>query len=720
MKTVLVALMLPFSLLQAGSVSGLALPAGVTANALQRDNAGYLYVAGIIAPSQPNSQADTNDIYVAKLSPDGSAVIWSSMLGGSGKDSASALALSASGLIYVTGTTYSTDFPVATSAPQSTFQSSTTQAFVAAFSAGGNLTSATFLGGAGNTKGDDVAVSRAGEVVVTGDAEPGFIPTPGTISFNGYNFTAKLDAALAHLQFATKVGGQHLAVDATGNIYVAGTTFPEAGPMTPGAFQTQVTFGLCGGSLRISQPCEYQYVAKMDATGRKLFYATFIAGSHGAIPSQIIVDAQGNAIVAGSTNSADYPTTGGAFQPVYVANGPPPPQNPVTPFITPPNPTGYITMLNAQGTNLVFSTFLGGSLTDAVFDLKAGTDGYLYIAGFAQSANFPGNHGTPGPCFPAFFFSRLTADGSALSNATVYSPILLCSTCSVTSQTGRLVLDSRNSPIILTGSRVVALVNPSGPTPAIGCVLDAADLQPVTTIAPGQLLSMFSNVPVEFGYAFSTTPVDGLFPTAIDQFAVTMNGVPAPLLYISPDQINLQAPFEISGSAVAQIQARTLAGSQTFSLQAAERSPSLFLRYRPDPRAQPIAVCAYPLLALSVGGQSPLALNDDGSPNTCANPALPGSTVSVYVNGVGISSPAQVTGRVATSPVPLSVPLTDPYSGIQSITTTSVPGSISGLWQVQLQIPVNVGSTVVFALSAGSVPIREQQAVIWTKASPAK
>ncbi|MDQ6678484.1 MAG: hypothetical protein M3Z09_14455, partial [Acidobacteriota bacterium] len=133
-----------------------------------------------------------------------------------------------------------------------------------------------------------------------------------------------------------------------------------------------------------------------------------------------------------------------------------------------------------------------------------------------------------------------------------------------------------------------------------------------------------------------------------------------------------------------------------------------------------IAVCAFPEKTLSVDGQSPLAFNDDGSPNTCVNPALPGSVVSVYLNGVGVNSPVQATGLVATSPVPLSIPLTaDPYTGIQNITTTSVPGSISGVWLVQLQLPARVGSTLTVALSIGGVPLREQQAVIWTKSVPA-
>ncbi len=348
-------------------------------------------------------------------------------------------------------------------------------------------------------------------------------------------------------------------------------------------------------------------------------------------------------------------------------------------------------------------------MTDAVGDVAVGSDGYLYVSGYAESADFPGMFDTPAQCLPEFFLTRLTTDGAALTHTVSFTNTLLCLSCSIANPTAKLILDAQNHPMILAGSRVLAMVNVNAGVPPVACVRDAADMQQISSIVPGQLLSIFGSAFSGAGSSGTTVPSNGVLPTVVDGTSFTVNGVPAPILYFSRQQINVQAPFELAGTSTAQINL-LYAGNinETVALPVASSSPSLFL-----------ASLAYPICngfgATFGASQSPLAFNADGSANSCGNPATLGSAITVYLNGLGAVSPSELTGTISESPVPLAVALVS--SGIQNITATSVPGSIDGLWQAKIKLPATGGASVVLALSAGGVQLREQQAVIWTKAA---
>lgn len=716
----LLAILFAFPSFLAASVTGLALPTGVSANAVQHDSSGNLFIAGSIPPKQPKSPSLSTDIYVAKLSPDGATVLWSAEIGGSGSEAAAGLAISPSGAIYVTGSTSSPDFPVTASAVQSSFQSPGQRAFLAQFDAQGKLQNATFLGGVVSTSGYAVVLTSSGQPVVTGFTAAGFAVSPNTPAFTSNFFLIELDAAMAHVVFASSVGGQFVALDPEGNIYVAGTSRDGlSGPMTPGAFQTSVSVRACNGTLFVAMACNYQYVAKLDPTGAKLLYATFVAGAYGATPSSLIVDSQGNAIVAGSTSANDYPVTPGSFEPVYLATAPSKNLQPLItphPAIVPPPQTGYLTKLNPQGTGLVFSTFLGGTATDTVTGLTPAADGSFYVSGFAQSTDFPGVEGDPAACFPQFFLTRITADGSAIAHTAVFSPNILCPQCSVFAGnafmggSALLVPGPQNFPMLLVGGQVIATADLNAPAPAIGCVLDAADMQPVSSVAPGQLLSLFGRQ-LASGTGFTVAPKGGEYPTAINGVSATFNGTLAPQLYYASQQDNVQVPYEVAGSQFAQLQ---IAGStQKITLPVVAANPSVFLR------TPPAFTCLSGDTVTGVN-QSPLAFNADGSLNTCENPAAPGSSVTIYLNGLGAASPSLITGEVTRAVEPLNVSITsDPKVSVSipSIVVASVPGSINAVWQAQVQLPNTTGLYLTVALSMAGVPFREQSAVIWTKAS---
>ncbi len=224
---------------------------------------------------------------------------------------------------------------------------------------------------------------------------------------SGAGMAASAAADGTDLFFSTFVGGDtedtavDLVVDDQGEVYICGITASEDFPATPGAFE--VTYQ--GGGLN-----EYvqgdAYVAKLDATGESLLYATFLGGSSGAeIVFDIAVDEAGNAYLAGSTESEDFPVTSGALQPVFQGG----------------DEDGYLAKLNASGSELVFATFLGGVEKDSVAGVAVGQDGSIYITGRTESVGFPATLDSFQPSLSGGqdgYVAKLNATGSALLYST--------------------------------------------------------------------------------------------------------------------------------------------------------------------------------------------------------------------------------------------------------------------------------------------------------------
>jgi uncharacterized protein (TIGR03437 family) len=261
-----------------------------------------------------------------------------------------------------------------------------------------------------------------------------------------------------------------------------------------------------------------------------------------------------------------------------------------------------------------------------------------------------------------------------------------------------------------TGSDLVAF-DPAAP-PAIGCILDAADLKPVTSIAPGELLTILGLR--LSGSVITQTP--GQFATSLDGISVAINGIASPLLYVAPQQINLQAPFEIAGATQANIAfANTqlnLSDSRTLPVVAS--NPVAFLDTVTT--LSSLANCRLNGITYN-GGPAPLAFNADGTRNSCANPAAPGSVVQIFLDGLGVTSPAQVTGAITPNPgPPLNLPIT--FAGGLAATVVSAsaaPGSISGVWQVDIRMPTNQTGAVPVSLSVGGVPVRDASLTVWVE-----
>ena len=348
---------------------------------------------------QPNL-AGNQDIFVTKLAPDGSHLIYSTYLGGTNSDFAHGIAVDASGYVYVTGETYSTDFPTV-NAFQSTSQGG--NGFVSKLNVDGStLVYSTYLGGSLEGATNAIAIDSAGEAVVAGRTYStdfpvlnAFQPAHATDLGDSDATLTKLSASGSSLVFSTYLGGNSndfamgVALDASGNIYVAGLTFSSDFPTVAGSFETAYS----------ATPGGTGFVSKFNPTGSQLTYSTFLVGGN---INAIAVNGLLQAFVTGSASSA-LSTTGGAFQ------------------TTTPNPflgagAGFVTGFNSSGSGLVYSTFLGGNNGDVGNAIAMDSSNDVYVTGETSSTNFP----VQAPVQPAYagsgdaFVSELNPSGSKL------------------------------------------------------------------------------------------------------------------------------------------------------------------------------------------------------------------------------------------------------------------------------------------------------------------
>jgi hypothetical protein len=325
--------------------------------------------------------------------------LYSTTFGGSGFDMAMATAVDGQGNAYVTGVTESADFPTTAGAPQTAYGGNR-DAFVAKFDSSGNLVFSTYLGGAGVDESRGVAVDGSGNIYVAGFTESSDFPgiNGSQLSSNaGDAFLVKLNPS-GSLTFSTLVGGSGddnalaLALDPTGAAYLTGETDSADFPTTVGSFD--ITGGGNGDA----------YVAKFAASGA-LVYSSFLGGPNFEDGLAIAVDGSGAAFVAGKAE-AGFPTTPGAFD--QVQNG---------------DADMFVTKVNPDGASLAYSTYLGGNSWDEGLGIAVDKDGSAYVSGNVQSSNFPTTAGSYQPQIGGAVnavITKLSPDGSAL----VYSTFL--------------------------------------------------------------------------------------------------------------------------------------------------------------------------------------------------------------------------------------------------------------------------------------------------------
>lgn len=305
---------------------------------------------------------------------------YSTYLGGSGTDNGYGIAVDSSGNAYVTGVTFSTDFPTTPGAFETACNGGGDCAYGDAFvtklnPSGSALVYSTFLGGSNMDTGYGIAVDSSGNAYVTGQTFSSDFPvTPGAFQTTpGEAFVTKLNSSGSALAYSTYLGGDgagfRVAVDSLGSAYVTGATGSTNFPVTPGAFQT---------SCRAGCALWEAFVSKFNTTGTALAYSTYLGGSYGDLGIGIAVDGSGNAYVTGTTKSIDFPITPGAFQ--TTCNGG---------ANCDPDGDAFVTEFNPTGSALVYSTYLGGSYTDSGYGIAVDSSGNAYVTGATSSGDFP-------------------------------------------------------------------------------------------------------------------------------------------------------------------------------------------------------------------------------------------------------------------------------------------------------------------------------------------
>lgn len=363
------------------------------------DAFGNAYLTGITSssdfPATPDTFQETgggsSDVFVTKLNSTGSALLYSTYLGGSNNDEGRTIAVDVFGNAYVAGATYSSDFPVTGGAFDTSYGARNGyegDAFVAKLdNTGSNLFYSTFFGGVGADKVNSVAIDSTGNAYLTGwTTYPGIPTTSGAFdtSFNGvYDaFVAKLDSTGSSLLYSTLLGsytppggalpeadwdeGLDIAIDGSGNVFVAGMSRNPNFPTTPGAFDTSNSDGKMEG-----------FLLKLSPLGNgtaDLLYSTFLGGG-GGWGLSIAVDGSGNTYVTGSTSYTGFVTTTGAYD--SSLNGG------ADVFVMKLTPSG-------QGlSDLLYSTLLGGSGDDGGLSIAVDASGNAYVTGYTASLNFP-------------------------------------------------------------------------------------------------------------------------------------------------------------------------------------------------------------------------------------------------------------------------------------------------------------------------------------------
>lgn len=340
-------------------------------------------------------------------------LVWLTYYGGTGLDAATAIALDGQGNVVVAGYTESPSLPAAGGASiQAAAAEMPRHGFIAKLSADGrNVLWATYLGGHRNDEIHALTLDAAGNVYVGGRTDSTNFPvspnafqrTPRSPRLWGEGFVAKLNAA-GQLVYATYLGGNEfdqilgIAVDTTGKAYVTGETFSDDFPTTAGALRRTPCAGFNTDA----------FVSKLNADGSALEYSTLVCGALADRGLAIAIDSAGNAYVAGETTSADFPVTAGVAQAAQRSAF----------------QDAFVFKLNATGSQLLYSTYLGGSFSDAARAIAVDAAGAAYVGGSTRSTDFPVSAGAlqnsnrDGGVHEDGFIAKLNPGGSALEFST--------------------------------------------------------------------------------------------------------------------------------------------------------------------------------------------------------------------------------------------------------------------------------------------------------------
>jgi uncharacterized protein (TIGR03437 family) len=681
----------------------------VTAGAFQTKHAGTPgTITGILGGTA------VPDAFVVKLNPSGQ-IVYATYLGGAGADAGLGIAVDASGSAYVVGSTSSQNFPVTAGAFQ-TRLAGNTNIFVAKLSPDGStLAYATYLGGAGFDAAAAIAVDSSNNVYLGGLASGDFPATAGAYRAQGGGaFAAKLNPAGTALVYSTFLGAGNsgitsgIAIDSAGNAYAAGSTSSANFPTTPGAIRSTIGAGNSGA-----------FLVKLNPDGAAAIYSSLLGGHGDTFGGSVAVDSQGNAYFAGSTDASDFPVTSGAFQKSVAGNA-----------------DVFVAKLNPAGSALGYGTLLGGSTTDRASGLAIDSAGNAFVSGLTFSTDFPvtpdalpkrfagspclitggtpfGNPPLVAPCGDAFA-AKLDASGSTLAYSTYLSgsDTESAAAAAVTASGAMYVVGStRSNNFPIAGTPIAdsrfpancAVVNSPSSRQLDPCedgfiaridftgVVAQPPLRVVNfgslleaPVAPAEIVTLFGVGIGPDSPAILQLDSSNQITTVLAGTRVLFDGVASPLIRVDSGQITAIVPNSVAG--------------KTHSVVTVEHNGQITAS-----ATMVIGVASPALLTLdpSATGQC-AAINLDGTLNSPATPAPAGSIVSLFSIGAGASG--QADGALATaasnfSPAPMVVVGT---RLAEVLYAGPSPGSTVALTQINIRLPSAAsGQLPVFIIGSG-------------------
>jgi uncharacterized protein (TIGR03437 family) len=667
------------------------------------------------------------DVFVAKFSA-GGQLIWSTYVGGSQSESGRAIAVDAAGNVFIAGTTNSTDFPVTANALQKTGPVEPAEAPAAGFlveldAAGAHLLYGTYLGASPDSP-TSLAYGASGNLYVAGYAESGAFPLLHALQPNsgggdcsnafqkltcGDAFIMRWRTSDMTLLASTLFGGSGddsagaLTLDQSGNVYLTGSTssanFPLKNPL-----QSTVGGGVCQSvDGQVSTRCPDAFVTKLSADLSSVLYSTRLGGDGADSGSGIAVDAQGNIVIAGTTQSTDFPTAN-AIQPSLAmgtcyrisALG-----------VGVPCSDGFVAKLAPDGASLVYSTYLGGSSDDTVYGLALDAAGNADVVGATESTDFPV---TPNAVQHCNGTSLGTSGGTGFATALTSGGQIAWSTYlggsgfdvvqTAAAGQGQLFLGgitaSPNFPVTAgaiqpkffpgNGIGFLAILDLtrsySAPYVEPACVLNAASYLS-GPIAPGEIISIFGQVLGPAGGAGPALDAQGRIAESLAGVSATFDGTAAPLLWAGPNQINAIAPFGLAGKTSTQLVVSYLgAPSPPTTLAVGTAAPGVFTY---------------------AGKTQAVAYNQDGTLNGPSNPAARGSTMAIWMTGAGPLSQSYADGQIVVGTAETLAALVSPpqldfgslnYDAPQAVIVYAgqAPGLVAGAVQVNFTVPLGAPS----------------------------
>ena len=500
------------------------------------------------------------------------------------------------------------------------------------------------------------------------------------VGLNTHAFVAKLAADGSSLAWSTFLSGScgsivdSIVVDPTGQAIVGGYTDSADYPATANAYQA--AFPGQPDQVTPPNPLSAGFITRLSAAGDKVMASSYLGGGYATQVNALALDSKGNVALTGLTMGIAPGTTPGAYQPKFVDRCTPTFSiGPSPPYVG--TSDAFVMKLDPMLSTAQFLTYLGGGCSDAGTGITLDPFGDLWVTGYTQSPDFPLIAPFQTQGLSGRFVSELNQDGTQL----LYS-----------SATDGVALDVVGiGAVYLVGSKTngsmgaeLMKIDPAPTSPIEIDHLTPVNVFPQTLLsptafgtglAPGQLITITGKNLGPTKKADAQLDSSKRLPVLLSGTSVSFDGIPAPLLSVQDTAIQCFVPFEVSQSTLVSA---LVNGTQSNSVRVGVTSI--------DPHILSIA-------------------NQDGTLNSSANPAKPGSVVVIYASGLGTTFPASADGLVTASGSTKPVFQVSVYLGNMMVKPQflgAAPGMIAGITQINLAIPTAASSSNAMNVAIGA------------------